>query len=150
MFPFDHFPIPDDEMLAPDGEAMANLPLILIVEDEYLLAAEVEEALTDAGFATETVSSGEQALALLTSGNKGHSALVTDVTLAGSVNGWEVARLVREKEPSFPIVYVTAHDREWPSSGVPNSIVVSKPFAPAQIVTAVSTLLNNVTPPTSG
>jgi hypothetical protein len=31
---------------------------------------------------------------------------------------------------------------EWTSKGVPNSIMVAKPFAPAQIITAVSTLLN--------
>lgn len=125
---------------------MAEKPLILIVEDEYLLAMEVEQALTDAGFATEISSSGEQALALLSKGDKRYSALVTDVTLAARVNGWELARRVREKDASFPIVYVTAHDREWPSEGVPSSIVIPKPFAPAQIVTAVSTLLNNGTP----
>jgi DNA-binding response OmpR family regulator len=126
---------------------MADQPLILIVEDEYLLATELEQALTEAGFAAEITSSGEEALALLTTGDKRYSALVTDVTLAGRANGWEVARRMREKDTSFPIVYVTAHDREWPSQGVPNSIVVPKPFAPAQIVTAVSNLLNSGTPP---
>lgn len=126
---------------------MAEQPLILIVEDEYLLATELEQALTEAGFAAEITSSGEEALALLTTGDKRYSALVTDVTLAGRANGWEVARRMREKDTSFPIVYVTAHDREWPSQGVPNSIVVPKPFAPAQIVTAVSNLLNSGTPP---
>ncbi len=126
---------------------MAEQPLILIVEDEYLLATELEQALTEAGFAAQITSSGEEALALLTTGDKRYSALVTDVTLAGRANGWEVARRMREKDTSFPIVYVTAHDREWPSQGVPNSIVVPKPFAPAQIVTAVSNLLNSGTPP---
>jgi DNA-binding response OmpR family regulator len=126
---------------------MAEQPLILVVEDEYLLATEVEQALTEAGFAVEITASGEEALARLTKGDKRYSALVTDVTLAGRANGWEVARRMREKDASFPIVYVTAHDREWPSQGVPNSIVVPKPFAPAQIVTAVSNLLNSATPP---
>lgn len=36
---------------------------------------------------------------------------------------------------------------EWASHGVPNSILLTKPFAPAQLVTAVAQLLNN-TPPT--
>jgi hypothetical protein len=31
---------------------------------------------------------------------------------------------------------------EWPSKGVPNSILLTKPFPPAQLVTAVSQLLN--------
>jgi hypothetical protein len=36
----------------------------------------------------------------------------------------------------------------WASQGVPNSIMLAKPFAPAQLVTAVSNLLN-AGPPTS-
>jgi len=31
---------------------------------------------------------------------------------------------------------------QWPSQGVPKSILLQKPFAPAQLVTAVSNLLN--------
>jgi hypothetical protein len=36
---------------------------------------------------------------------------------------------------------------DWASKGVPNSIMLAKPFAPAQLVTAVSQLLNTGTPP---
>jgi hypothetical protein len=40
-------------------------------------------------------------------------------------------------------VYMTGGNKhEWPSQGVPNSILIEKPFAPAQIVTAVSQVLN--------
>jgi hypothetical protein len=35
-----------------------------------------------------------------------------------------------------------AHGDEWPSKGVPNSIMLMKPFAPAQLVTAIWQLLN--------
>jgi hypothetical protein len=34
---------------------------------------------------------------------------------------------------------------DWASRGVPNSILLEKPFAPAQLVTAVSQLLNTGT-----
>jgi hypothetical protein len=36
---------------------------------------------------------------------------------------------------------------EWPSRGVPNSFLLTKPFAPAQLVTAISNLLNAGGPP---
>jgi hypothetical protein len=36
---------------------------------------------------------------------------------------------------------------KWASQGVPNSILLEKPFAPAQLVTALSNLLN-AAPPT--
>jgi hypothetical protein len=41
-----------------------------------------------------------------------------------------------------------AHADEWASRGVPNSIMLAKP-SPAQLVTAVSQLLNSVPPITT-
>jgi hypothetical protein len=35
---------------------------------------------------------------------------------------------------------------QWASMGVPESILLQKPFAPAQLVTAISNLLNTGTP----
>ncbi len=59
------------------------------------------------------------------------------------MKGWEVARLIRQIDPTFPIVYMTgASADDWASEGVPNSILLNKPFAPAQLVMAVSQLLN--------
>lgn len=58
------------------------------------------------------------------------------------MSGWEVARRLREKEPALPVVYVTASAaEEWASYGVSRSILIPKPFAPAQLVTALSNLL---------
>lgn len=125
---------------------MSELPSILVIEDEYFLQADLEKVLTDAGFATDIVSSGEEALTLLMSGTKHPNLLVTDVALAGRLSGWEVAKRIREKDPSFPVVYVTAYSQDWPANGVPNSIVIPKPFAAAQLVTAISNLLNGGTP----
>ena len=80
----------------------------------------------------------------LLKGNKGkYRALVTDINLVGRIDGWEVARRAREIDPAFPILYITGADADrWPSHGVPNSVLLTKPFAPAQLVTAVSQLLN--------
>ena len=77
-----------------------------------------------------------------------YRALVTDVSLKGTLNGWEVTRQIREKDPAFPIIYMTgAGTEEWASQGVPNSMLLMKPFAPAQLVTAVSQLLNGAPQP---
>jgi len=72
-----------------------------------------------------------------------YRALVTDISLRGKIDGWEVARQAREIDPEFPVVYISGGSAaEWPSKGVPNSVMVPKPFAPAQLVTAISNLLN--------
>ena len=45
-------------------------------------------------------------------------------------------------DPEFPVLYLTgAYAHQWPLRGVPNSVLVTKPFAPPQLVTAVSQLL---------
>lgn len=118
-------------------------PLILVVEDEYAIQGFIDDALSEAGFASDILSSAEEALTLFRSGMKAYVALVTDVNLKGRLDGWHVAREVRDKAPSFPVVYMTgAAAGQWSSQGVPNSILLAKPFAPAQLVTAISQLLN--------
>jgi hypothetical protein len=52
-------------------------------------------------------------------------------------------------EPEFPIVYMSAAAAaDWTSKGVPTSIMLAKPLAPAQLLTAVSNLLTVGTPTT--
>jgi CheY-like chemotaxis protein len=123
--------------------ALESVPVVLVVEDEERMQEIVHDALKEGGFDLTTVASGQEAVVMIESGVVNYSALVTDVNLKGSMKGWEIARLVRQIDPAFPIVYMTgASADEWPSEGVPNSILLKKPFAPAQLVTALSQLLN--------
>jgi CheY-like chemotaxis protein len=130
--------------------AVEGLPLVLVVEDDYLAASFIEEALRDGGYQCAVVASGEEAITLFQSGSEGYLALATDINLHGEMDGWEVAQRVRQISPEFPVVYMTgAAADEWPSKGVPKSILLSKPFAPAQLVGALSQLLNAGSPPAS-
>jgi CheY-like chemotaxis protein len=122
--------------------------VILVVEDDRLVQTMVEAALADGGFEPAIAASGDEAVTLLKGGLTKYRALVTDINLRGRMDGWEVAKRAREIDPEFPIVYMTGTSAdEYGSQGVPNSILLNKPFAPAQLVTAVSQLLNAGTPP---
>ena len=129
--------------------ALSELPMILVVEDDQAVQDIVEDALSEGGFQVAVTASAEEAVTLLI-GNQGqYRALVTDIGLRGRFDGWEVARRAREINPDFPIVYMSGqHAEDWAFKGVPGSIMLSKPFAPAQLVTAVSQLLNTGTPTT--
>jgi CheY-like chemotaxis protein len=127
---------------------MPNLPLVLVVEDEEPLQLVIHDTLKDGGFEVLLVASAEEALPILQSGAAKCSALVTDINLSDGANGWEVARQAREIDPSLAVVYATsASADDWRAQGVPNSILLTKPFATAQLVTAVSQLLNTSSPP---
>ena len=120
---------------------------ILVAEDDQLVQATVVDALSEGGFGSTLAASAEEAIALLKDGKSQFRAVVTDINLKDKLDGWEVARDVREIDPSMPVVYMTgSHSDDWASKGVPNSIMLAKPFAPAQLVTAISNLLNTGTP----
>ncbi|MGA8600403.1 MAG: response regulator [Beijerinckiaceae bacterium] len=117
--------------------------LILVVEDDAVAGGEVKRALEDAGFRVLLVQSGEKATSTFDENAGEVGGLVADVKLGGNVSGWDVARHAREVNQDLPVVYITGFSAEdWPSQGVPKSILVQKPFAPAQIITAISSLLN--------
>lgn len=131
----------------PESEAApVAVVLILVVEDEALIRDMVQSALEDAGFGVLTAANGDAAMALLDSDEGGPiRAVVTDVNLGGGPSGWDVARRARQLRPEMPLLYVTGGNAdEWAANGVPESLLINKPFAPAQIVTAVSQVVNAV------
>jgi DNA-binding response OmpR family regulator len=129
---------------------LEDLLVILVVEDDQMIQGLVNETLSDGGFDVVIATSGEEAVKLLDVSDIKYRALVTDINLGRDrLDGWDVARHAREIEPELPIVYMTGDSAaDWSSKGVPNSIILTKPFAPAQLLTAVSQLLNAGTPTT--
>lgn len=118
--------------------------LVLVVEDEPLLLDTLKAMLQDGGFEVADASDGEQAVEMLDGNLAGYRALVTDVNLVpGKLTGWDVARHARELVPELPVIYTSgASADQWASMGVPNSMFIHKPYAAAQITTAIAQLLN--------
>ena len=54
---------------------------------------------------------------------------------------------MRQTNSTIPVVYVSGDSAsQWGAEGVPNSIMISKPFFLPQVITAISTLLNQTDP----
>jgi DNA-binding response OmpR family regulator len=119
-----------------------QLPVVLVIEDDPDIQFFLEEAIRDGGFEPAITGSGEEAVTLLKAFRSKYAALITDIKLLGRIDGWYVARAAREVDPAFPVVYITgASPQEWPMWGVPNSVLLTKPFAPEQLVSAMSRLI---------
>ena len=117
-------------------------PIILLVEDEPLVLLVAQDALEAGGFTVIPFQLASEALSVFDKKSAELSGLVTDIRLPGGQDGWEIARHARELRTDLPIVYTTADSAgEWPVQGVPNSVVVQKPYAGAQLLTAISTLM---------
>lgn len=117
--------------------------LILLVEDEALIAIDLQTALEAAGFGVTHVPTGTNAIKALDDKPLKFSGIVTDIRLGSGLNGWAVARHARELVPQIPVVYMSGDSaHEHTAQGVPDSIMLEKPFASAQLITAISTLLD--------
>jgi DNA-binding response OmpR family regulator len=121
--------------------------LVLLAEDEALVAISLEDALEEAGFGILHASSGEEAVSAMDQRHEDVGGIITDIRLGDGVNGWEVARHARELKSNIPVVYMSGDSaHEHTVQGVPDSVMLQKPFAPAQLITAIATLLNAVPP----
>ncbi len=124
-------------------EQEAVAAFILYVEDEVILQADLNAALTEAGYAVLVVSTGAEGIEALQRRSGELRGLITDINLGSGPDGWDVARKARELISGLPVIYVSgASHQYWTSKGVPESVMINKPFAPAQIVVAMSELLN--------
>lgn len=80
---------------------------ILIVEDEKHLADGLRFNLEAEDYEVEVAADGRQALSVLTVQNQKFDVIVLDVMMP-EVNGFEVARTLREREDYTPILMLTA------------------------------------------
>jgi DNA-binding response OmpR family regulator len=120
---------------------------VLYVEDEPLIRELGATELRDAGFEVVAAESGTAAFDALDNDAAPFCAIVTDVNLGDGPDGWEVARHARELNDALPVIYVSgANGHEWQRKGVPNSVMIAKPFKMAQIVKAICALLRKLRP----
>lgn len=123
------------------GKAVAAARLLLIVDDEPDMCWALEHILKKNGFDTKKALSGIKALDLM----KQHRFFLAfvDVKLP-DVDGLDLARQMRELEPSMAVVLVSGYFyrddvaiQQALSQGLINSFI-SKPFQQEEILKAVA------------
>jgi DNA-binding NtrC family response regulator len=118
--------------------------LLLLVDDDALIHELLSMELVDAGFEIVSAQNGTQAIAELDADATRFKGVITDIRFGTEPNGWDVGRHARELVPAMPVVYISGDSsHEWSSLGVPESVMIAKPFAPVQLITAISMLITN-------
>jgi len=118
---------------------MGGTPVVLVVEDEWLLRNCIAAHLRVAGWCVHEVRTGEAALSLLEAGKK-IDVVFTDIRLAGSMSGWEVGAKFRKALPQIPIIY-TSGEALRAERAVAKSLFIAKPYEPDTIADACRTYL---------
>ena len=120
---------------------------VLVVEDEALILLDIQSALEEAGFLVVAANSAALAIEAFDADPTSFKALISDIRLGSGKTGWEVARHLRQANSALPVIYISGDsDIHWGAEGVPGSVMIAKPFAVVQVITALSTLLNQYVP----
>lgn len=119
-----------------------STPLVLLVQDEALIAIVVQEMLTSNGIGVVLAGDAHRALYELARNLQRFDILLTDVKLGDGPDGWELARLARDIAPTLPVIYQTRNSASrWETEGVPASALLPKPYSEAQLISAIASQL---------
>ncbi|MGI8756933.1 MAG: response regulator transcription factor [Acidimicrobiales bacterium] len=124
----------------------ADLPTVVVVEDDANIAGLVELYLRDAGYRVSVAERGEKALDLIRA--RPPELVVLDIGLAGELDGLAVCRQLRTHS-QVPVLMLTAHDSEDDrlagfQAGADDYVV--KPFSPRELVVRVQAILRRADP----
>jgi CheY-like chemotaxis protein len=117
--------------------------IIQVVEDEGLIALHLTEMLEKAGYRViDPVYSGEMALKALEKSPK-PDLILMDIGLAGSLDGIETAKKIRQRY-TFPIIFLTAYSdrsRIEQAKEISSSSYLTKPVSEEDLLAAIGDAL---------
>jgi len=116
---------------------------ILLVEDEDMVRAVAERALTRAGYSVVTASQGEEGLERFAAMDR-IDLIVSDVVMP-TMDGPAMVRAMRAKRPTLPVLFMSGYAEEQlrQSINIDDVAFLPKPFSVAQLTEAVSAALDN-------
>ncbi|WP_375271135.1 response regulator [Sphingomonas sp.] len=123
---------------------------VLIVEDEALLAMDIEALVEDAGHQVVGEAASVHELEALPLSAEPDLAFV-DLQLALGTNGLDAAKLIRERWARAAVIFVTANPKKIPEDFAGAHGVIPKPFSRAGLTSALRYIEEGLTtpPPTS-
>jgi PAS domain S-box-containing protein len=117
-------PLDDDAPPAPLGATKLQ---ILLVEDNVDVAEVTCGLLEQLGHRVSLVGSAAEALRWLTEAERAPDLVVSDVVMAGDMNGLGLARELRRERPEIRVLLVTGYSREAQAIG-DEFPLLSKPY----------------------
>src|SRR5258708_9390406 len=90
------------------GLAQSRRPVVLIVEDEFLLRMDAVDMIAAAGFEVVEAGNADEAIDILEA-RRDITVVFTDIQMPGSMDGFKLARAVRCPWPPIKIVATSGH-----------------------------------------
>jgi CheY-like chemotaxis protein len=107
-------------------------PVVLIVEDEFLLRMDAVDMIAAAGFEVVEAANADEAIEILES-RRDITVVFTDIQMPGSMDGLKLARAVRGRWPPIKIVATSGQldvrETDLPDGGR----FLAKPYSSIQV-----------------
>jgi two-component system, response regulator PdtaR len=121
------------------GTSAIRRPVVLIVEDEFLLRMNAAEMIGDAGFNGVEAGNADEAIAILEA-RPDIRVVFTDIQMPGSMDGLKLAQFVRGRWPPIKIVATSGFVNVGSDDLAEGSRFLPKPYRSEQIVAALREL----------
>jgi len=114
------------------GHVAPSKPVVLVVEDDFLLRMDAANIIKDAGFDVLEASNADEAIAILESRND-VAVVFTDIQMPGSMDGLKLARAVRGRWPPIKIVTTSGQCVVEATDLPEGGRFLPKPYSPMQV-----------------
>ena len=120
-----------------------KLPVVLIVEDEFLIRMGAVDMIRSAGFDVVEAENADEAIFIL-EGRLDIAVVFTDVQMPGSMDGLKLAAAIRGRWPPIKIVATSGLLRFSQDDLPPGGRFLPKPYSQPQIVGTLRELTGGV------
>jgi two-component system, response regulator PdtaR len=118
-------------------------PVVLIVEDEFLIRMDAVDMIRSAGFDVVEAENADEAILILED-RTDITVVFTDVQMPGSMDGLKLAAAIRGRWPPIKIVATSGHLKISEDDLPPGSRFLPKPYSAPQIVRTLRELTGGI------
>ena len=123
------------------GLVESKRPVVLIVEDEFLLRMHAVDMIQAAGFEVVEAANADEAIEILES-RPDITVIFTDIQMPGPMDGLKLARAVRGRWPPIKIIATSGHvhigETDLPEGGR----FLPKPYSSGQVIDVLRELMS--------
>jgi CheY-like chemotaxis protein len=117
----------------------AERPVVLVVEDEFLIRIATSDVIREAGFEVVEAANADEAIVVLEC-RRDVRVVFTDVQMPGSMNGLKLAHAVRHRWPPVHIIATSGRYAVQEGDLPQGSLFFAKPYSPERVAGAMHAL----------
>jgi CheY-like chemotaxis protein len=125
------------------GLVQSERPVVLIVEDEFLLRMDAVDMIAAAGFEVAEAGNADEAIDILEA-RRDITVVFTDIQMPGSMDGLKLARAVRGRWPPIKIVATSGQGHLGETDLPDGGRFLRKPYSPVEIADVLRELTGGV------